>query len=69
MSEPVTIYSNWDDEDLWRATVATAQNHGTFLYRCPDGKLEDRVLIIKRSGEWAIGKDGGWAHVRLQAQW
>lgn len=47
VSESATCYSNFDDEELFRVSLATAISHETILW----SNVQDRLIIIRRSGE------------------
>lgn len=61
VAEPATIYTDFDDEDLWASSVATAQGHGTILNVVAEGPLRHRALVIRRSGECDC--DCGWVWI------
>jgi hypothetical protein len=52
VAEAAISYHNWEDEDLWNASVLTARNHRTALcVWAAQGPLTERTLVIRRSGE------------------
>lgn len=50
VSESATCYSNFDDEELFRVSLATAISHETILW----SNVQDRLIIIRRSGHEAL---------------
>ena len=52
VSESATCYCNFEDEELYVASLHTATGHGSVLWYSPDGtKLSDKAIVIRRSGE------------------
>lgn len=54
--EPATYYSKFEDHELFSATLATAQGHGSVLWYRQDPNPEASFILIRRSG----GSVEGW---------
>lgn len=48
--EPATYYSKFEDHELFSATLATAQGHGSVLWYRQDTNPEASFILIRRSG-------------------
>lgn len=63
VSESATCYSQFDDEELYRVSLATAVGHKTILWHNSDGpNVKEWVIVVRRSGEGGGRLDWGLEH-------